>query len=88
MGVQKTQVRAWHNVPLPGERLRFWSAPSVEIELAKEAGASVFRLGVDWGRIVPQEPVDGIQAVVCMAMTSILCSLQRRFILLRVSVLR
>lgn len=62
----KTQVRAWHNVPLPGERLRFWSAPNVEIELAKEAGSSVFRLGVDWGRIVPQEPVNGIQAVVDM----------------------
>lgn len=64
MGVQKTKVRAWHNVPLPAERLRFWSSPNVEIELAKEAGSSVFRLGIDWGRIVPQEPVNGNLTVV------------------------
>lgn len=52
-------VKAWHTVPLPEERLRFWSEPEVEMGLAKEGGATVFRLGVDWGRIVPVEPLNG-----------------------------
>ncbi|KAH8943633.1 hypothetical protein BDL97_13G063200 [Sphagnum fallax] len=56
-------VRAWHNIPIPEERLRFWTDPKVEIELAREAGSTVFRLGVDWGRIVPEEPLNGISEV-------------------------
>jgi beta-glucosidase/6-phospho-beta-glucosidase/beta-galactosidase len=59
-------VRAWLNIPLAAERLRFWSNPEVEINLAKEAGSTVFRLGVDWGRIVPLEPLKGIEDVVCL----------------------
>lgn len=52
-------VAAWHNVPLPEERLRFWSEPEVELQLVKDSGVSLFRLGIDWGRIVPTEPLRG-----------------------------
>ncbi len=61
----EVQVRAWHNIPIPEERLRFWTDPKVEIELARQAGSTVFRMGVDWGRIVPEEPLNGISEVVC-----------------------
>lgn len=52
-------VAAFHNVPYPGTRLKFWTEPDTELQLAQEANQSVFRLGVDWGRIMPREPVDG-----------------------------
>ncbi|XP_024540094.1 beta-glucosidase-like SFR2, chloroplastic isoform X1 [Selaginella moellendorffii] len=61
---KRFNVRAWHNIPQPDERLRFWSNPEVELKLAKETGVSVFRLGIDWGRIVIAEPVNGIEQVV------------------------
>ncbi|CAL5199039.1 unnamed protein product [Lathyrus oleraceus] len=54
-------VTAWHNVPHPEERLRFWSDPDTELKLAKNTGATVFRMGVDWSRIMPQEPVNGLK---------------------------
>ncbi|XP_077217745.1 glycosyl hydrolase superfamily protein isoform X2 [Tasmannia lanceolata] len=53
-------VSAWHNVPHPEERLRFWSDPDIELKLAKDTGITVFRMGVDWTRIMPEEPVNGI----------------------------
>ncbi|CAM6124246.1 unnamed protein product [Calypogeia fissa] len=56
-------VRAWQNVPIPDQRLRFWTEPEIELDLAKEVGITVFRLGIDWGRIVPEEPVDGTEQV-------------------------
>ncbi|KAL2644809.1 hypothetical protein R1flu_012396 [Riccia fluitans] len=59
-------VRAWQNIPIPEERLRFWTEPEVELNLAKEAGVSVFRLGIDWGRIVTEEPIHGMDQVVDM----------------------
>lgn len=49
-------VAAWHNVPHPEERLRFWSDPDTELKLAKDTGVTVFRMGVDWTRIMPKEP--------------------------------
>ncbi|XP_049935876.1 beta-glucosidase-like SFR2, chloroplastic isoform X2 [Nymphaea colorata] len=52
-------VAAWHNVPHPEERLRFWSNPDTELRLAKDAGVSVFRMGIDWTRIMPTEPKNG-----------------------------
>ncbi|XP_047336605.1 galactolipid galactosyltransferase SFR2, chloroplastic [Impatiens glandulifera] len=52
-------VAAWHNVPHPQERLRFWTDPDTELILAKETGVSVFRMGVDWSRIMPDEPNKG-----------------------------
>ncbi|WOH07390.1 hypothetical protein DCAR_0726820 [Daucus carota subsp. sativus] len=54
-------VAAWHNVPHPEERLRFWSDPDTELKLAKETGISVFRMGIDWTRIMPEEPVKGLR---------------------------
>ncbi|XP_040990951.1 beta-glucosidase-like SFR2, chloroplastic isoform X1 [Juglans microcarpa x Juglans regia] len=57
-------VAAWHNVPHPEERLRFWSDPDVELKLAKNTGISVFRMGIDWSRIMPKEPVNGLNEIV------------------------
>ncbi|KAK8448240.1 hypothetical protein SEVIR_8G248000v4 [Setaria viridis] len=51
-------VAAWHNVPCPQERLKFWSDPDTELKLAKETGISVFRMGIDWTRVMPKEPTD------------------------------
>ncbi|KAK6913649.1 Glycoside hydrolase family 1 [Dillenia turbinata] len=54
-------VAAWHNVPHPEERLRFWSDPDIELKLAKDTGVRVFRMGVDWTRIMPKEPANGLK---------------------------
>ncbi|XP_031252986.1 beta-glucosidase-like SFR2, chloroplastic isoform X2 [Pistacia vera] len=58
------KVAAWHNVPHPEERLRFWSDPDTELKLAKDTGISVFRMGIDWARIMPEEPVNGLKETV------------------------
>jgi len=42
------------------ERLRFWSDPETEIKLAKDTGVTVFRMGIDWTRIMPVEPVNSL----------------------------
>ncbi|XP_015900115.3 beta-glucosidase-like SFR2, chloroplastic [Ziziphus jujuba] len=55
------KVAAWHNVPHPEERLRFWSDPDTELKLAKDTGISVFRMGIDWSRIMPKEPVNNLK---------------------------
>ncbi|GAB4842969.1 Beta-glucosidase-like sfr2, chloroplastic [Ancistrocladus abbreviatus] len=60
-------VAAWHNVPHPEERLRFWSDPGTELKLAKDTGVSVFRMGVDWSRIMPKEPTEGLKETVNFA---------------------
>ncbi|GLU08547.1 hypothetical protein SLE2022_254530 [Rubroshorea leprosula] len=60
-------VAAWHNVPHPEERVRFWSDPDTELKLAKETGISVFRMGIDWSRIMPEEPVNGLKDTVNFA---------------------
>ncbi|KAH8496472.1 hypothetical protein H0E87_019288 [Populus deltoides] len=60
-------VAAWHNVPHPEERLRFWSDPDTELKLAKDTGVSVFRMGIDWTRIMPEEPVNGLKETVNFA---------------------
>lgn len=43
------------------ERLRFWSDPDTELKLAKGTGVQVFRMGVDWSRIMPKEPLAGLK---------------------------
>ncbi|KAI4335025.1 hypothetical protein L6164_013711 [Bauhinia variegata] len=58
---QPHNVAAWHNVPHPEERLRFWSDPDTELKLAKDTGVTVFRMGIDWTRIMPKEPINGIK---------------------------
>ncbi|XP_074291914.1 galactolipid galactosyltransferase SFR2, chloroplastic [Silene latifolia] len=60
-------VSAWHNVPHPEERLRFWSDPDTELNLAKNTGISVFRMGVDWSRIMPKEPTGALKEAVNFA---------------------
>lgn len=61
------KVAAWHNVPCPQERLKFWSDPDTELKLAKETGISVFRMGVDWTRIMPKEPTEDFNSSVNFA---------------------
>lgn len=51
------------------ERLRFWSEPETELKLAKDTGVTVYRMGIDWTRIIPQEPVNGIREIVSLNMT-------------------
>lgn len=50
-------VYAFYNHFMPERRLDFWSHPEVELDLAKELGVKVFRLGVDWERIFPEKDV-------------------------------
>ncbi|KAL2642376.1 hypothetical protein R1flu_009963 [Riccia fluitans] len=70
-GIQKVteedptaNVAAWQNAFHPEERLRFWSEPETELKLARDANVSVFRMGVDWSRIMPVEPVNGVTSAV------------------------
>lgn len=44
---------AFQNQTNPVERLKFWTNPEVELDLAAATGIGVYRLGVDWGRIMP-----------------------------------
>lgn len=60
-------VAAWHNVPCPQERLKFWSDPDTELKLAKETGISVFRMGIDWTRVMPKEPIEDLKSSVNFA---------------------
>ena len=46
------------------ERVRFWSDPDTELKLAQGTNSTVFRMGIDWSRIMPIEPVDGIENAV------------------------
>ncbi len=46
------KIPAFDNVAVPEERIRFWTNPEVEIKLARELGTEVFRLGVDWQRLM------------------------------------
>ncbi|KAF8094662.1 hypothetical protein N665_0358s0042 [Sinapis alba] len=57
-------VAAWHNTPHAEDRLKFWSDPDKEVKLAKETGVTVFRMGIDWSRIMPKEPTEGIKEAV------------------------
>lgn len=58
-GLPVPPVKAWKNEAVPQDRLRFWSDPEAEIQLAAGAGVEALRLGVDWGRLVPREPLNG-----------------------------
>ena len=51
------------------ERLRFWSDPETEIKLAKDTGVTVFRMGIDWTRIMPMEPVNSLNESVSWMLT-------------------
>ncbi len=47
------RTAAFKNAAQPGRRLDFWTHPEVELDLAAATGVQVYRLGVDWGRIMP-----------------------------------
>jgi beta-glucosidase/6-phospho-beta-glucosidase/beta-galactosidase len=47
-------VASFHDRPFPSERLKFWTQPEIEINLAKELGVQVFRLSLSWERLVPK----------------------------------
>lgn len=49
-------VAAWQNTEKPEERLRFWSEPEVELAWTASTGVQSIRIGLDWGRLVPQQP--------------------------------
>jgi beta-glucosidase/6-phospho-beta-glucosidase/beta-galactosidase len=53
---QKKGVKAWHNAGHPELRLNFWTDYKTEIDLARKLGVKVFRMGIDWGRLVPKQP--------------------------------
>ena len=48
------KTRAFLNQAIPQERLQFWTHPEVEMDLAAKTGIQVYRLGVDWGRVMPK----------------------------------
>jgi len=50
------KIAAYENHYAPEERLRFWTEYKREIDLIASTGVQVFRLGVDWGRLVPERP--------------------------------
>jgi len=58
-------VRAWKDVPRAEERLRAWSEPETDIRLAAETGVQVYRMGVDWGRLVPDCSLDTTEPDSC-----------------------
>ena len=50
------KVAAYNNVDNPEKRLWFWTEPQVELSWAEKAGIGVYRMGVDWGRLTPNDP--------------------------------
>lgn len=46
--------------------MRFWSDPDSELKLAKDTGVSVFRMGIDWTRVMPEEPINGLKETVSL----------------------
>ena len=49
-------VAAYKNIPQASKRLMFWTKPEVELDLVEASGVDVYRMGVDWGRIMPHKP--------------------------------
>lgn len=47
------KIAAFNNQILPKEKLRFWTHPEIEINLAAQTGIEVYRLGIEWERIMP-----------------------------------
>lgn len=46
---------AFNNQVSPTEKLQFWTHPEIEIDMAAKTGVTVFRMGIDWGRVMPSE---------------------------------
>jgi beta-glucosidase/6-phospho-beta-glucosidase/beta-galactosidase len=56
-------IRSWKTVENPAARLEFWTKPETEIDLASQLGVTAFRLGVDWGRVMPSKDNFDEQAI-------------------------
>ena len=52
---KRGNTKSFLNHTRPDDRLEFWTRPEVEINLASELGVDVFRLGIDWQRLVPSK---------------------------------
>jgi beta-glucosidase/6-phospho-beta-glucosidase/beta-galactosidase len=65
------QVKAFFNTPNPQDRLWFWSDPQLTLDpIQTVPELQIIRLGVDWGRLTPQQPTsiaDAIQDKVALA---------------------
>lgn len=48
-------TKAFLNTPYPEQKLKFWSQPEIEIELAHKLGVKVFRMSLDWQRLYPKK---------------------------------
>ena len=57
------KVAAFYNTYKPEDRNLFWTNPDADIDLIAETGVRVFRLGIDWHRLVPQRPENNDCAV-------------------------
>jgi len=49
------KVAGFKETPMAQERLRFFTDPDPEINAVSKSGVGVYRLGLDWGRIMPEE---------------------------------
>lgn len=49
---RQNRIRSF-DVPHAHDRLRFWSKPEDELEWVVKSGVQTYRLGIDWGRIMP-----------------------------------
>ncbi|GLJ42442.1 hypothetical protein SUGI_0879510 [Cryptomeria japonica] len=52
------------NVHCLEENPSFWYNPDEELHMAKETNATVLRMGIDWSRIMPKEPLDGVEEAI------------------------
>jgi beta-glucosidase/6-phospho-beta-glucosidase/beta-galactosidase len=53
----KGKIVAFNNQASPKDKLAFWTKPDVEIDLAASTGISSYRMGIDWGRVMPKPDV-------------------------------
>ena len=49
------KIPAFYNYSEPEKRINFWSNPEKKLSQREKLGVSVFRLGIDWGRLFPTE---------------------------------
>jgi beta-glucosidase/6-phospho-beta-glucosidase/beta-galactosidase len=48
------RTAAFRNQVRPEDRLQFWTHPEIELDLAAKTGIQVYRMGVDWSRVMPR----------------------------------
>jgi galactolipid galactosyltransferase len=47
-------IPCYSDISQASERLKFWSDPDTELDLAQDLGCQVFRLSLNWERLVPR----------------------------------